>query len=63
MLYVGIIDHVEESEWINPIVVHDKKATGDVRICFDVRKLNDSCLHDSFLNPFKDEVLESVGGQ
>jgi hypothetical protein len=24
--------------------------------------LNDACLHDSFPTPFKDEVLENVGG-
>ena len=27
MLDVGIIEPVEESEWISPIVVHDKKAS------------------------------------
>jgi hypothetical protein len=25
--------------------------------------LNDACLHDPFLTPFTDEVLENVGGQ
>ena len=45
------------------MVVQDKKTTGEVRICIDLRKLNDSCLHDPFLTPFIDEVLESFGGQ
>ena len=62
MLDVGIIYPVEESEWINPIVVQDKKATGEVRICVDLRKLNDAFLHDAFFTPFTNEVLESVVG-
>ena len=41
----------------------DKEATGEVRICVDLRKLNDIFLHDPFPNPIMDELLESVGGQ
>ena len=48
MLDVGIIEPIEESEWINQIIVQDKKATGEVRVCVDLRKLNDACLHDPF---------------
>jgi hypothetical protein len=62
MLEAGIIEPVEESEWIIPMVVQDKK-TGGIRICIDLRKLNDACLHDPFPMPFTDEVLENVGGQ
>jgi hypothetical protein len=62
MLDTGIIEPVEESEWIIPMVVQDKK-TGGIRICVDLRKLNDTCLHDPFPTPFMDEVLENVGGQ
>ena len=40
-----------------------KKASWEVRICVDLRKLNDACLHDPFPAPFIDEVLENVGGQ
>jgi hypothetical protein len=35
---------------------------GGISICVDLRKLNDACLHDPFPTPFKDEVLENVGG-
>ena len=62
MLNAGIIKHVEESEWISPMVVQDKN-TGEVRICVDLRKLNDACMDDSFPTPFTYEVLEGVGGQ
>jgi hypothetical protein len=44
------------------MVVQDKK-TGGIRICVDLRKLNDEFLHDPFSMPFTDEVLENVGGQ
>lgn len=37
MLDAGIIEPVEESEWISPMVVQDKK-TGDIRICVDLGK-------------------------
>jgi hypothetical protein len=43
------------------MVVQDKKTRG-IKICVDMRKLNDACLHDPFPTPFTDEVLENVGG-
>ena len=63
MLNVGIIEPVEESEWISPIVIQDKKTTNKLKICVDLRKLNDACLHDPFPTPFTYEVLESIGGK
>jgi hypothetical protein len=29
----------------------------------DIRKTNDACLHDPFLTPFTDELIENVGGR
>jgi len=60
MLEAGIIEHVKESEWINPMVIQEKKIVGEIRIYVDLRKLNDVFLHDPFLTPY--EVLENVGG-
>ena len=40
MLDAGIIEPVEESEWISPIVIQDKKTIDEVRIYVDLRKLN-----------------------
>jgi hypothetical protein len=51
MLEAGIIEPVEESEWISPMVVQEKKQ-GGIRICVDLRKLNDAFLHDPFPYPF-----------
>ena len=63
MLTAGIIEPVEESEWVSPMVVQEKKTKGEIRICVNLRKLNDACLHDPFPTPFTDEVLDNVGGQ
>jgi hypothetical protein len=62
MLEAGIIEPVEWLEWIIPMVVQDKK-TGEIRICIDLRKFNDACLHDPFPTPFIDEVLYNVADQ
>jgi hypothetical protein len=51
-----------ESEWIIPMVVKYKKTRG-IRICVDLRKLNDVCLHDPFPIFFTYEVLDNVGGK
>ena len=38
------------------MVVQDKKTRKN-RICVDLRKLNDACVHDPFPTSFTDEVL------
>ena len=53
---------MEESKWIIPMVVQDKN-TGEIRICVDLRKLNDACVHDPFPTPFTDKVLEGVASE
>jgi hypothetical protein len=62
MLEVGIIEPIEESKWIIHMVVQENKQ-GGISICVDMRKINDSFLHEPFPTPFIDEVLENVGGQ
>jgi hypothetical protein len=62
MLEVGIIEPVEESEWISPMVVQDKKI-GEIRICVYLTKLNYACLHYPFPTTLIAEVLHNVGGQ
>lgn len=43
------------------MVVQDKKIE-EIRICVDLRKLNDVCLMDPFPTSFPDKVLNNVGG-
>ena len=61
MLQEGIIEPIKESEWISLIMIQEKKTRG-IKLCVNLRKLNDACGTNPFLTPFKDEVLESVGG-
>jgi len=63
MLVAGIIEPMKESNWVRPMVVKEKKQKGEIRICMDFRKLNDTCLHDPFPTPFTNEVWENIGGQ
>ena len=63
MITTGIIEAMEESEWVSPMVVQDKKAKGEIKICVDLRKPNDAFVHDPFPTPFMDEVLDNVEGQ
>ena len=62
MLDTGIIKTFEESKWISLMVVQDKK-TSEIRVYFDLRKLNDASIHDVFPTSCIDEVLEEVGGK
>jgi hypothetical protein len=61
MIEVGIIEPITEFEWIRTMVVQDKKI-GVIKICVDLRKLNDAYLHDPFPTPFTNEVLENIRG-
>jgi len=60
MLVVGIIEPVEESEWVSPMVVQEKKQKDEIWIYIDLRKLNDACVHDCFATSFTFEVLDNV---
>jgi len=36
MLMAGIIELVEESNWVSPMVVQEKKKKDEIRICVDL---------------------------
>jgi hypothetical protein len=44
------------------VMVVQEKKQGEIRICVNLRKLNDACLHEPLTKPFTNEVLENVGG-
>jgi len=44
-------------------MVVQEKQKDEIRICVDLRKLNDTCVHDPFPTSFTDELLDNVGGQ
>ena len=60
MITTSIIEAMEESEWVSPMVFQDKKEKGEIRICMDLRKLNDASVHDPFPTPFTDEVFPNL---
>eukprot|EP00253_Pinus_taeda_P005407 PITA_05407 len=62
MLAAGILEPMEESDWVSPMVIQEKKQKDKIRICVDLRKLNNACVYDPFPAPFTDEVLDNVGG-
>lgn len=63
MLVAGIIEHVEELDWVSPMVVQKKNKKGLIQIYVDLTILNDACVHDPFPTLFTHEVLENIGGQ
>jgi hypothetical protein len=63
MLVAGLIFPVDEAEWINPIFIQSKKGMKDIRVCVDYQSLNYACVHDPFLTPFSDKVLDQVMGR
>jgi len=62
LLVVGIVEPVEESKWVSPMIVQEKKPKGEIIICLTLRKLNDAFAHDPFPTPFTDQVLHNLGG-
>ena len=56
----GIIEKIDASDWISPIVVAWKKS-GDVRVCVDLREVNKSISPDKFPLPKIDELLSEIG--
>ena len=63
MVALDIIEPVEQSNWVSPMVVQEKNTKGEIRICVDLCKLNDACEHDPFPTPFLDDILDNVGGK
>ena len=57
----GVIERTDASEWISHIVVAQKKS-GQVRICVDLRKLNEAVIEDRFPLPTVDEILSEKPG-
>ena len=60
MLAVGLIFPIEEEKWVSRIVIQRKKGIKDIWACVDYRILNVTCVHDPFMTPFSDEVLDQV---
>ena len=56
----GIIEPVDSSEWVSPLVVVGKKASDEIRICTDLSALNQNILVDCFPLPIIEELVHSM---
>ena len=57
----GIIERVDASPWVSPIVV-SRKRNGKVRLCLDLRKVNQAVVTDGYPLPHMDELLHALKG-
>ncbi|KAJ1172674.1 hypothetical protein NDU88_004518, partial [Pleurodeles waltl] len=56
LLQRGIIEEVDASEWISPLVAV-RKANGKIRLCIDLRYLNDNIVVERFPLPRISEMI------
>ncbi|XP_064464259.1 uncharacterized protein LOC135375498 [Ornithodoros turicata] len=56
-----ILERVEASEWVSPIVVIPKKD-GKIRLCVDLREVNKAIIPDLFPLPHTEELLNALAG-
>uniref|UniRef100_A0A5S6QCG5 RNA-directed DNA polymerase n=1 Tax=Trichuris muris TaxID=70415 RepID=A0A5S6QCG5_TRIMR len=56
LLSTGIIEKIDASEWVSPIVVTRKKD-GNIRLCVDLREPNKAIVPDIFPLPHIDDLL------
>jgi len=61
MFEAGIIAPIRFSEWVSNLVPTRKK-TGEIRLCVDLRNLNQVSLNDHYPLPKMDHILQRVVG-
>ncbi|XP_064463889.1 uncharacterized protein K02A2.6-like [Ornithodoros turicata] len=57
----GIIERVDASPWVSPIVVV-QKPDGNIRLCVDLREPNKAIVADAYPLPTVEELLNSLSG-
>ncbi|XP_039602201.1 uncharacterized protein K02A2.6-like [Polypterus senegalus] len=61
LLSAGVIERIDASAWVSPIVVTQRKS-GNICMCIDLRKPNRAVIVDSFPLPHMDELLSALRG-
>ncbi|XP_060726840.1 uncharacterized protein K02A2.6-like [Tachysurus vachellii] len=61
LLSAGIIERIDASPWVSPIVVTMKK-TGGIRMCMDLREPNKAVIIDYYALPHMEELLTALAG-
>ena len=54
-----VIEKIDSSEWVSPIVVSWKKA-GKLRVCVDLRQVNEAIIPDKYPLPKIDEIFTEL---
>ena len=57
----GIIEKIDSSEWVSPIVVTSRK-NGKIRVCVDMREPNKAVVPDSHPLPLIEDLLSELRG-
>ena len=52
----------EPTTWISPLVIQPKKAVGEIRICVDMRKPNESMLREKGEFPTVEDIFRESNG-
>ena len=61
MVKADIIEPVDASEWISPLVVVHKR-NGNIRLCVDLRSVNEAIVQDKYPLPHIEELLSELRG-
>lgn len=61
LLQAGIIERVDASEWVSPLVVA-RKRSGGIRLCVDLREPNKSVIMDCYPLPHMEDLFSSLAG-
>lgn len=61
LLSAGVIERIDSSPWVSPIVVTRKKTRG-IRMCVDLREPNKAIIIDSHPLPHMEELLSTLTG-
>ncbi|XP_048853518.1 uncharacterized protein LOC125721593 isoform X2 [Brienomyrus brachyistius] len=59
LLKAGVIEKIDASPWVSPIVVTGRK-TGGIRMCTDLREPNKAVVTDCYPLPHVDELLANL---
>ena len=62
LLDKGIIERIDASSWVSPIVVTQRRDGGKPRVCVDLREPNKSIVSDCYPLPHMDELLTNLRG-
>lgn len=59
----GIIERVTQpTDWCAPMVPVLKKSTGKVRICVDLKRLNQAVKREHYILPTTEEITAKLSG-